>query len=151
VATAEAMVSGLAPGRFANTDTPDGVIREFAFHLAGAGTSPCVALVTDETGAMHDATRLAFRARASRPLRLSVQARAAEGAAEPRRWQRSVYLDGTPRDVTVAFADMRLAGTGGRVALAPARISSILFVVDTTNARPGDGARVWITRLRTER
>jgi len=138
-------------GTFANTGTPEGVIREFAFQLAGAGTSPFVALVTDEAGATHDATRLSFRARASRPLRLSVQARAANGATEPVRWQRSVYLDGTPREVTVAFADMRVAGTGERAALAPARISSILFVIDTTNARPGEGGRVWITRLRTER
>jgi hypothetical protein len=138
-------------GTFAHTGTPDGVIREFAFQLAAAGTSPFVALVTDETGPMHDAARLSFRARASRPLRLSVQARAVDGAAEGRRWQRSVYLDGTPREVTVAFADMRVAGTGERAALAPARISSILFVVDTTNARAGDGGRVWITHLRPER
>jgi len=138
-------------GTFANTAAPDGVIREFAFQLAAAGASPFVALVTDETGPMHDAARLSFRARASRPLRLSVQARVADGAAEGRRWQRSVYLDGTPREVTVAFADMRLAGTGERAALAPARISSLLFVVDTTNARAGDGGRVWITHLRTER
>ncbi|MCX6553123.1 MAG: hypothetical protein NTY02_19335 [Acidobacteria bacterium] len=124
--------------------------HEFRFQLGAHETSPFVAMVTSEVGPLTDATRMAFRARASRPLRLSVQVRSVDGSV-PRRWQRSVYLDTTPRDVTVVFADMREAGTAARVPLEPARIDALLFVFDTTNARPGDGGTVWIEGLRTER
>jgi hypothetical protein len=67
------------------------------------------------------------------------------------RWQRSVYLDASPRDITVTFADMRVAATAERRQFDPARIESLLLVVDTTNARPGDGGAVWVEGLRTER
>jgi hypothetical protein len=99
---------------------------------------------------MHDAARLAFRAAADRPMRLSVQVRLVEGGGD-RRWQRSVYLSPEARDLTIRFADMRLAGTGAREPFAPARIHSLLFVVDTVNARPGDRGVAWVEGLRTER
>jgi hypothetical protein len=73
-----------------------------------------------------------------------------EGSTE-RRWQRSVYLSPEPRDVTVTFADMRAVGTGARQAFAPARIHSLLFVVDTVNLRPGGGGALWVEGIRTER
>ena len=133
-------------GSFAVMDGDTGVRREFTFQLGRGGGSPFVALVTDETGALRDATRLAFRARASRPLRLSVQVR--DSGADARRWQRSVYLDETSRDVIVRFDDMRLAGTGERLPFDASRIGSMLFVFDTTNARPGDGGTVVIEALR---
>ncbi len=83
-------------------------------------------------------------------LRFSVQVRLVDGAAE-RRWRRSVYLSPAPRDVTIAFADMREAGSGARAPFAPARIQSLLFVIDSVNTRPGDGGVLWVERLRTER
>jgi class 3 adenylate cyclase len=83
-------------------------------------------------------------------MRVSVQVRLLEGSIE-RRWQRSVYLSPEPRDVTVSFADMRAVGTGARQAFAPARIHSLLFVVDTVNARPGGGGALWVEGIRTER
>ena len=134
-----------------STAAGDGRIRHtLHYELGREGGSPFVALVTQEVGAMHDATRIAFRAASARPMRLSVQVRLLDGALE-RRWQRSVYLSPEPRDVTVHFADMRVAGTGAREALAPARIHSLLFVVDTVNARPGSGGVLWVEELRTER
>jgi class 3 adenylate cyclase len=81
---------------------------------------------------------------------LSVQVRVVDGTVE-RRWQRSVYLSPDPREITVSFADMRAAGTGARESSSPARIHSLLFVVDTVNARPGDRGVAWVERLRTER
>jgi hypothetical protein len=99
---------------------------------------------------MHDASRFAFRGAADRPMRLSVQVRLVDGAVE-RRWHRSVYLSPDPRDITIAFADMRAAGTGAREPFAPARIHSLLFVVDSVNARAGDGGVLWVEGLRTER
>ena len=99
---------------------------------------------------MHDASRLSFRAAADRPMRLSVQVRLVDGTVQ-RRWQRSVYLAPDPREITIGFADMRAVGTGAREPFSPARIHSLLFVVDSVNARPGDRGVAWVEGLRTER
>jgi hypothetical protein len=137
-------------GSFDVTEGQGGVHRRFVFQLGHGGGSPFVALVTPEVGPLHDAARLVFRAGASRPLRLSVQVRIIDGGAQLR-WLRSVYLDPSARDLTVTFADMRVAGTAERRPFDPARIESLLLVFDTTNARPGDGGAVWVEGLRTER
>jgi hypothetical protein len=128
-----------------------GLIRHtLRYELGRGAASPFVALVTEEVSAMHDAARIAFRAGSDRPMRVSVQVRLLDGPIE-QRWQRSVYLSPEPRDLTVSFADMRAVGTGARLAFAPARIHSLLFVVDTVNARPGDRGALWVEGIRTER
>ena len=137
-------------GSFENTEGQGDVHRRFSFQLGRGGASPYVALATSDVGPLRDATRLAFRAASTRPIRLSVQVRTVDGSTQSR-WQRSVYLDTTPRDITVTFADMRVAGTAERRRFDPARIESLLLVVDTTNARPGDRGAVWVEGLRTER
>jgi len=137
-------------GAFENTDGEAGIRRRFTFQLGRGGKSPFVALATSDVDPLRDATRLVFRAASTRPLRLSVQVRIVHGNTQSR-WQRSVYLDTSPRDITVTFADMRVAGTAERQPFDPVRIESLLLVFDTTNARPGDGGSVWVEGLRTER
>jgi len=137
-------------GSFKDTEGQGRVLRRFSFQLGRGGASPFVALATSDVGPLRGAARVAFRASSTRPLRLSVQVRIVDGSTQLR-WQRSVYLDPSPRDITVTFADMRVAGTAERRRFDPARIESLLLVVDTTNARPGDGGAVWIEGLRTER
>jgi hypothetical protein len=133
------------------TTEQGGVIRHtLDYRLAAESRSPFVALVTFDAGAMHDASRFAFQGAADRPMRLSVQVRLLEGTAQ-RRWHRSVYLSPEPRDVSILFADMREAGTGARRPFDPARIQSLLFVVDSVNTPPGSGGVVWVEGLRTER
>ena len=80
--------------------------------------------------ALTERTHLAFRAHASRPMRVSVQARHPQSGE---RWQRSIYLDAEPRDVIVPFAEMTPVGSSG--AFDPALADTLLFVVDTTNTR----------------
>ena len=118
-------------GRALDRDGPrrrpaGGLIRHtLRYQLGRGGISPFVALVTDEVGAMHDATRLAFRAAADRPMRLSVQVRLVDGAVE-RRWQRSVYL--SPDAARRHRLLRRHARRGHRAnahAFAPARIHSL--------------------------
>jgi hypothetical protein len=133
------------------TTVEAGVIRHRLEYALGPGAaSPFVALVTLDVGALRDATRLTFRAASTRPMRMSVQVRLVDGASE-RRWLRSVYLEPRAREITVTFADMRVAGTAARERFAMADVQALLFVVDTVNARPGDGGALWIDGLRTER
>jgi hypothetical protein len=85
--------------------------------------------------------RLVFRARADRPMRLSVQLRA-PAASGGERWQRSVYLDENARDVAVFLDDVRPVGTTSSWKPDLSRVTDVLFVIDTTNARPG--ASGWV-------
>jgi hypothetical protein len=137
-------------GSFERSPSGNVVRHTLRFQLGRGAPSPFVALVTSDVGPLHDAARIGFRAGASRPLRLSVQVRVVRGRDE-QRWQRSVYLAEEPRDIVVIFTDMRPAGSADRRPFDPAQIESLLFVFDTTNARPGDGGVAWVEGLRTER
>jgi hypothetical protein len=78
-----------------------------------------------------------------RPMRLSVELRA-PGGAQGERWSRSVYLDETPRDVTVFFDRMTPRGETSSSRPDLARVDRVLFVVDTVHAVPGSNGQVWI-------
>jgi hypothetical protein len=110
------------------------------FGLAsGAPAGQYAALIADLPRGAAASDRVAFTVRAERPMRISVQLSAEKG-----RWQRSVYIDTLNRDRTVLFDDMRPAdpGTAGKPPLADVR--SLMFVVDTTNTKPGTSGRIWI-------
>jgi hypothetical protein len=103
------------------------------------------ALAAEVAGRMPAADRLTFTGRASRPMRISVQLRYPAGVGE--RWAHSVFLDSTPREVTVEFDDLlpRDGQTGPQPEPSTAR--SLLFVADLTNANPGDRGVVTISNL----
>jgi hypothetical protein len=83
-------------------------------------------------------------------MRLSVQVREPRGR-DGQRWQRSVYLDEEPREVTVLLDDMRPIGPTDSERPERARIDSLLLVIDTTNARGGATGRVWLSDVRLEK
>jgi hypothetical protein len=87
--------------------------------------------------------RISFTANADRPLRLSVQLRVPDGE-QGDRWQRSVFIDETPRDITVYFDDMHAAGPTRTERPPLDAVDSILFVVDTVNTPLGSSGRIWI-------
>jgi hypothetical protein len=89
---------------------------------------------------------LAFSGSAERPMRVSVQLRF---PAEGERWVKSVYLDRQPRDLVVRIADMAPAERPDSQLPDVTRASSILFVVDLTNATPGGRGGFRISGLRT--
>ena len=117
----------------------------FVWQLAGGSrSSQYTALVTRLDGAkLRVFNQLAFRASASRPMRLSVQLRVPDG----RRWQRSVYLDETPREIIVSIEEMTSVAGGGRRAHIE-RADALLFVVDTVNTPPGTAGETWLDSLR---
>jgi hypothetical protein len=91
-----------------------------------------------------DYDRLTFTARADRPMRMSVQLRTLDAGRALRRWQRSVYIDTVDRYHTVDFDDL-VPSEGSEAATPPLEeVTQILFVVDTTNTKPGSSGRFWL-------
>jgi len=132
--------------RVAHTDPPTGPV-EFTFRLAdGARRGQYAALGISMGNALTDRTRIRFRAHASRPMRVSVQARRPRSGE---RWQRSIYLGTEPRDIAVPFTDMRPVDSGGR--FDPSLVDTVLFVVDTVNTLPGTAGSFSSLDLRVER
>ena len=124
-----------------------GAELRFRYGLAG-GDSPgrVAALVFDTPRGTAPNDRLTFTIRAERPMRISVQLRMGDdqGEASRERWQRSVYVDTADQERTIYFDDLMPVGeTHTSRPVFPA-IRSMLFVVDTTNTKPGDSGRIWI-------
>jgi hypothetical protein len=130
----------------AQTDYPTGPVQ-FTFRLGrGDGGAPYAALSIGVGKALTERTHIAFRAHASRPMRISVQARDPQSG---NRWQRSIYLDPQARDVIVPFHEMSAIGTNA--AFDSSLADTLLFVVDTTNTVPGTRGSFTLENLRVER
>jgi hypothetical protein len=116
---------------------PEGAVVEY--RLGGdRSRSPYVAVASDLHGARFSAIEAALTS--SRPMRVSVQVRAGDGA----RWGQSVYVDSSNRLYRIPLASMR-SMDGGSGAPSAASIDSALLVVDLTNAVPS-GAGAFIIR-----
>ena len=137
------------PGSMA-TPTLDTSSLGLRFRLGGgAPRNQFVALVLPLPPALATWDRVSFRARASGPLRLSVQLRQL-GHDNPARWRRTVYLDHTPRPAAIAFDDM--TPVPPNVVPAPSRtsIGGLLLVLDTTNTTPGTTGEILFTDVALE-
>ena len=124
----------------------DAARPEFAFELGqGAPVAQYAALVAP-LQMTSGVSRIAFSARASRPMRLSVQVRLSGGTGG-QRWRRSVYVDETPRQILLRLEDFEPAD--GPTTLRPisAPLQSLLFVVDLVNATPGSAGTIWLSDL----
>jgi hypothetical protein len=112
--------------------------------------SPYAAGATPMIADLRTASRLAFRLTADRPMRVSIQLR--ERTTDPdRRWRRSVYADQQPRTVVIPLSEFRPVEPGRHDPLDPARIATLLVVVDTVNAHAGSVGNVTIDQLHLER
>jgi hypothetical protein len=100
---------------------------------------------------VRDYDRVAFTIRAEHPMRLSIQVRAEVPNALPERWQRSIYVDATDSERSVAFDDMRPVGVTHSPHPVPENVRAIMFIVDTTNSKPGASGRIWIKNVRVEK
>jgi hypothetical protein len=97
-------------------------------------------------GQLAGARSILFVVSAERPARLSVQLRFPQGGGE--RWGSSTYVDATSRDAAVPFDRMRPLDRQAGAIPDPAGAASLLFVVDLTNARPGDSNAFTIGSIR---
>ena len=113
---------------------------------SGAPAGQYAALVVPvPPGPMAKADRLTFAARASRPMRISVQLRVPEGKGL--RWQRSLYLSTEPVEHSIALREMTPIEAPPGTPLDLAHVDSILFVVDTVNTTPGAAGEIWVSQL----
>jgi hypothetical protein len=130
----------------------EGTQLQLRYALSGAASaSPYAALVVPAGPALPQYARLTFVAHSDRPMRVSVQLRVPKGNGGGERWHRSVYVDETPREITVFFDDT--TPIGGTSARRPAldQVQSLLFVVDGVNTPLGTAGRLFLDTLRYER
>jgi hypothetical protein len=117
----------------------------FDYHLRdGVRVSQFVAAVIDLPRNPPPFEAVSFVARANGPSRVSVQLRFAGDAHA--RWVKSVYVDSSPTPLTASVADFRRAD-GPPTRPDAIRATSLLFVVDLTNARPGDRGSIRLSDL----
>ncbi len=133
-------------------NVPDGGVR-FRFRVGtvrpGLEYSALVRAMNDP---LESFDRVEFIGSASAPMRVLVQFRL-PGGVEGERWSRSVYLDPTPRAITVRMTEVVPVGFTPVPTRRPvvARVKSILFVLDTLNTAPGTSGEVVLKNVRLAR
>ena len=114
----------------------------------GTNPSPYAALVADLPSGQAPFSEIVFKGAASRPMRISTQIRfSADGGI---RWRRPVYLDARDSTLALPVSAFRAADRPGTMP-ETTRASSILFVIDTTNAKPGEEGSFTIQRVELRR
>jgi hypothetical protein len=114
----------------------------------GTNPSPYAALAADLPSGQGAFSQLVFKGRASGPMRISAQLRfSADGEI---RWRRSVYLNAGEASFALPVSAFRAADRPGTMP-DTSRASSILFVIDTTNAKPGEDGSFTIQSVELRR
>ena len=132
------------------TTTGSGGRVTFDYTLAsGSRRSQFAAAVTDFQEHTPRFKGIVFSVAAVRPGRLSVQLRYRSGGGE--RWSKSVYVEQKRREVAIPVERMLAADLQKGHAPDPSTARSLLFVVDLTNARPGDSNSITIEDVRFSR
>jgi hypothetical protein len=134
------------PGSAAATTAEAGGVRLEYTLDAGSRHSQFAAAVTDFQDRGLSFRALTFSVAAARPARVSVQLRYASGGGE--RWAHSVYADSTPRTARVSIDRLAPVDLQRGPAPDPSTARSLLFVIDLTNARPGDSNSIRISDVR---
>ena len=143
--------SAASLGALAAVPAVDGTQLSLRYALGGTmASSPFTALAMPAGPELPAHDRLMFTAWADHPMRLSVQLREPEGEAGER-WHRSVFLDSTPREITVYFDDMMPRGPVSHLRPTLANVESILFVIDTVNTPLGGNGTLWMDDVKYAR
>jgi hypothetical protein len=136
------------PWRIEKDPSSSGILRTSAneasleYRLgAGSRASQFVALATDLNQQSFEAIDLTLAA--DRPARVSVQLRTADGT----RWGRSFFVDPSGSALHVPLEALRPIGTGSTTnPLTATAATSLLIVIDLTNANPGRSGTLRVTR-----
>jgi hypothetical protein len=126
------------PWRIEKDASSSGILRSTDQDVAleyklgeGPRNSQFVALATDLQRQAFSAIDLSLAG--SRPERVSVQVRRADGG----RWGRSFYVDPAGTNLRIPLSTLRPIGGSGGPAISSTDVTSILLVLDLTNAAPG--------------
>jgi hypothetical protein len=131
-----------------------GAELRFRYGLAGgASVGQVAALAFDTPRGVAAYDRLTFSIRAEHPMRISVQLRAGDDQGESARdrWKRTVYIDLSAQEHTIAFDELTPVGKTHTGTPVFDGIRAILFVVDATNTKMGDSGRIWIRKAALEK
>ena len=120
----------------------------FTYQLASGDPASQFAALVHDLRDQPEFSAVALRASASRPTRVSAQLRFAQDGQ--RRWRRSFYIDRTEREVRIPIARLRPADGPGQQPPS-SRATSLLFVIDLTNAVPGARGSVTVSDVRLEK
>ena len=136
----------VSPGSVASVSADGGV--HFTYRLAGGEAASQFAALVHDLRDVPEFSEVVFKVRGARPMRASAQLRyAADGS---RRWRRSFYVDDTGREVRIPVAQLRPADGPGTQP-SSRRATSLLLVVDLTNALPGSEGGLDFTEVRLTR
>jgi hypothetical protein len=131
------------------TVTTEAGVRWVEFALrSGDRASQYAALAVPLPKGLPRFDRIVFRGRSSSPMRVSVQLRVEQAGGA--RWIRSVYLTPEPRQIVVPIDQLLPADAQAAQIPQPPPFpaaSSVLFVIDLTNAAPGARGRFGISDL----
>lgn len=117
----------------------------------GSAVGQYSAAAVDVPGGAAEFEGVAFDVRADGPMRISIQVRAEVQGAAPERWEHSIYVDRSEQSRFVRFADMVPVGSTHEALPPRAGVRTIMFVVDTTNSKPGASGHLWIGQPRLAR
>jgi hypothetical protein len=134
------------PDSIATISTSGGEVGVDYTLATGTRRSQFVAVAIDLPAGLPTFKAIAFSIRASHPARVSIQLRYPDGGGE--RWAKSVYVDAEGRASRIEVDRMIPADLQQGHAPDPSTARSLLFVVDLTNARPGDSNAVKISDVR---
>jgi len=123
----------------------DGI--QFTFRLGAGAPSGQYAAVTGDFSGDAGIDRVTFTARATRPMRVSLQVRLRGGNSNAR-WRRSFYVDETPRPISILIRELEPVDTNTSLRPIVARVMAALVVVDTLNSSPGTDGTIWLTDVR---
>lgn len=133
------------PWRIEKDPMSRGILRtrgpavEFEYTLGpGERRNQVVALASDVKDQAFNAIDLV--ASSDRPSRIAVNIRTADG----RRWGRSFYVNPSGTAIHAVLADLRGIGDATGPAPASERVTSILIVIDLTNALPGHSGKLTV-------
>lgn len=126
--------------------TNDGSSLKFGFSLGKGKPAGQYAAAVTAVGTDQGISEIQFTGRADRPMRASVQVRLPRGASSER-WRRSIYLDPTPRVLTIKLEEFEPADAPTTRRPIAARLQTLLLVVDTLNSVTGTSGTIWMSDM----
>ncbi len=113
---------------------------------AGLAGGPFVALAYDIPPGSPIGKRVALTLRAQQPMRISIQLRSGGDERQGRALAAFRFCRDRKRGPDDRLHDLTPVGSTATARPELSTIRSVLFVVDTTNTRPGASGRLWIRR-----